>query len=412
MTLDQLLRQNIAGAQIFDPLSKQAGVSDWQYSGGGMDANGNPLELGIPDANKLAALQGYTFDWENTGPENTGTLTAYDPSGARVGSFNQQDQSMGSALAEFAALAAAGFGGVGMLGLGPLGGMLGGLGGAGSTAIGNGAFLGEAAAGGLGSAGTAGAGLGAGGAGMTAGGLGGAGTIAGSGMVAPTLGGSAGLGAGLGTAGGTAGTAAGAAGTGSFWGGLAKAAIGPAISTGVQLFAANKAAGAQRDATTQANNLQKYVYDTNRADNMPALQARNSALQQMQALLSDPSSLTTQPGYQFGLDQGTKTLQNGAAARGMTYSGAQGKALQRFGQDYAGTKLDQSFSRLSNLAQGGQPGANAVGSAATNYGNNVSNNLTAMGDANAAKYIVGGNAIGNAVNGLTAYGQRQGWWGG
>ena len=131
----------------------------------------------------------------------------------------------------------------------------------------------------------------------------------------------------------------------------------------------------------------------------------------MQSLLSDPSSLTTQPGYQFGLNEGTKTLNNGAAARGMTYSGAQGKALQRFGQDYAGTKLDASINRLSALASGGQPGASTSANAAQNYGTAVGNNLSAMGNANAAQYLVNGNAAGNALNGLSAYGQRQGWWG-
>lgn len=405
MTLQDLLRKNIAGQQILDPLAKQVGIADWQI-GDGMNEGGAMSQTGVVDPGKLAALQGYTFDWQNTGPANSGTLTAFDPSGAQIGQYAQEDQTAAQGLGEWAALAAAGFGGAGLLGLGPLGGALGGLGGAstaggGAPAIGNGAFLGETAAG-LGGSGaiTGGGGLSAG-----LGGAAGGGLSAGGGLMSPQLAAMGAGGAGLGGAGG-------AAGGGSFWGGLAKAAIGPALSTGVQMIGANQAAKAQQDATSKSNELQRYVYDTTRADNMPALQARNSALQQMQALLADPSSLTKQPGYQFGMDQGTKTLQNGAAARGMTYSGAQGKALQRFGQDYAGSKIDQSFNRLSALASGGQPGAGTIAGAAGNYGQTVGNNLTAMGDANAARYIVGGNAVGNAVNGLTAYGQRQGWWGG
>jgi hypothetical protein len=409
MTLDDLLRQNIAGAQIWNPLAKQAGVADWQYSGGGNDDSGNALQLGIPDAQKLQALQGYTFDWSNSGPENTGTLTAYDPNGNPVGSFNQQDQSFGSALGEFAALAGAGFGGLALAGAGPLAGAFGGAGGAGQVGSSVAGAGGEAAANLAAYGGTLTPAQVAATAGLDIGAAGAAGAgIAGGGMTAPMLGAKAGLGAGLGTVGAAGG---GAAGT-SFWGGLAKAAIPAAISTGVQMIGANQAAKAQQAATNQANNLQKYVYDTTRQDNMPALQARNSALQQMQSLLSDPSTLTSQPGYQFGMDQGTRAVNNGAAARGMTYSGAAGKALTKFGQDYAGTKLNDSFNRLSALAGAGQPGAGTIAGAGSQYGQTVGNNLTAMGDANAAKYIVGGNAIGNAVNGLTAYGQRQGWWGG
>ena len=229
--------------------------------------------------------------------------------------------------------------------------------------------------------------------------------------ITPTIGAAGG---GIGAAGGAAGlgAAAGAAGGGgSFWGALGKAAIGPAISAGAQMIGANMGGKALSDATGKANDLQRYMYDTTRADNMPALSARNNALTQIQSLLADPSSLTKDPGYAFGLNQGQKTLANGAAARGMTYSGAQGKALQRYGQDYAGTKLDQSVNRLSNLANIGQAGASTIANAGGNYANQTANNLTALGDARAAQYMVNSNAIGNAVNGLTAYGQKQGWWG-
>lgn len=41
------------------------------------------------------------------------------------------------------------------------------------------------------------------------------------------------------------------------------------------------------------------------------------------------------PGYQFGLDEGAKTVQASAAARGGLNSGATLKALTKFGNDYA-----------------------------------------------------------------------------
>lgn len=183
---------------------------------------------------------------------------------------------------------------------------------------------------------------------------------------------------------------AGGAAAGIPWGKVGAAAVAPAVSAGAQLIGANQAAGAMSDATDKANAL-----------NAPAVAARNSALEQMQALLKDPATITTQPGYQFGIDQGTKSLNSGAAARGQTYSGGQAKALTKFGQDYAGTKLDQSFNRLSQLASGGQSGTSQT-----------VDNITSQGNANAMPWVIGSNAVADGINGLTAYGQRKNWWGG
>lgn len=138
MSLEQLLKRNIASGQILEPLAKQAGAQGWEYMPDAVNESGNAIGTGVADRQQLMSspLAGYTFDWKDTGPANTGTLTAYDSTGKQAGAYNQQDQSTGSALGEFAALAAAGFGGLGALGLGPLGGMLGGLGGAGAAAEG------------------------------------------------------------------------------------------------------------------------------------------------------------------------------------------------------------------------------------------------------------------------------------
>lgn len=211
---------------------------------------------------------------------------------------------------------------------------------------------------------------------------------------------------------GAAGSLPGLSSGGIPWAEIGKASIGPLLSTGAQIYGANQASNAMADATNKANELQRYVYDTNRTDNMPALTARNSALEQMQALLKDPSTLTSQPGYAFGLNEGTKSLNSGAAARGMTYSGAQGKALTRYGQDYAGTKLNDSFNRLSALAGSGQAGAGQISQAGQNYGTQVGSNITNQGNANAMPWLVGSNAVADGINGLTAYGQRKNWWGG
>ncbi|MBK6865536.1 MAG: hypothetical protein IPG91_19495, partial [Ideonella sp.] len=113
----------------------------------------------------------------------------------------------------------------------------------------------------------------------------------------------------------------------------------------------------------------------------PYREAGTSALAGIQALLKDPSSITTMPDYQFGFDQGSKALQNSATARGTTYSGQQAKALQRYGNDYAGTKLGESFNRLASLAGIGQTATSQTNALGQNYANSTANNITDAGNA-------------------------------
>jgi hypothetical protein len=58
-----------------------------------------------------------------------------------------------------------------------------------------------------------------------------------------------------------------------------------------------------------------------------------------------PGEFTESPGYQFRLSQGVQALERGAVARGRQLSGAQGKALTRFGQDYASNEYDNFLRR-------------------------------------------------------------------
>jgi hypothetical protein len=187
------------------------------------------------------------------------------------------------------------------------------------------------------------------------------------------------------------------------------AILGGAIVGGVlQSRSAGKAAKAQSQSAAEANALQKYMFDQQRKDTAPYRKAGASALTQIQALLKNPSRVTREPGYQFGIDQGVNALENSASARGMTYSGAQAKALQQFGNDYGTTKIDQTYNRLSNIAGLGQVGVNPV--SGMNYANNVGSNMLGVGNAQAAAQIAKGSAYGNALNAGLAYGDRNGWF--
>lgn len=380
MTLNQLLKRNIVGGQVFAPLSKQAGVEDWEYSGGGVDAAGNPLQLGIPDANKLAALQGYTFDFNNTGPANTGTLTAYDPTGKQAGSYFQQDQSTGNALGEFAALAAAGFGGLGALGLGPLGGMLGGLGGAAGAAnpaIGNGAFLGEVA------------GFGAGGAG---GGLGGAAGAAGGGGVLSTL-------------------------ANSPWAKLIPAA-GQLLGTYMQAQSTKDAVRANAAQQQKALDLQQQMYQEGVARQQPFLQGGTEDYNRLRSLMSGGPGAAQQflqmdPGYGFRLSEGLKSLDRQAAARGGLISGGALKAAQRYGQDVASQEFGNAYGRLAGLAQVGPAAAGVTNQLGQNYASGASGVYGQLGETGANAALTRGSAYAGGLNQLgylagRYYGQQPG----
>lgn len=79
-------------------------------------------------------------------------------------------------------------------------------------------------------------------------------------------------------------------------------------------------------------------------------QTANSALQR---LLADPSSLSSLPGYQFQMDQGTRALDHSASAGGSLFSGRAGKALQSYGQGLADQTYGSQLQRLLGISQQG-----------------------------------------------------------
>lgn len=152
--------------------------------------------------------------------------------------------------------------------------------------------------------------------------------------------------------------------------------------------------------------------------------------------------LASEPGYQFGLDQGTQGINRGQAARGNFLSGAAMKELTRFNEDYAGTKFNEGFNRskstydtnlagrfneyntnltrrqnewntnlgayndnrnrifnfLNGVSSLGQNSAAQVGNNSQQVANNVSSNLLSSGNAAAAGTVGAGNALQSGIN--------------
>lgn len=184
--------------------------------------------------------------------------------------------------------------------------------------------------------------------------------------------------------------------------------------------AADTAAAAQRDASSSANALQRYMYDQNRSDQQPWMDAGKTALSQLQ----DPymsrqfsaQDLVKDPGYDFRMQQGQRNLESSAAARGNLNSGATLKALTRYGQDFASNEYsnaynrynadrDQRWNKLSSLAGLGQNAQNQVSNAGQSYANQFAQNQMDMGNAQAANAISQSNNMNNLLGqGITAYG--------
>lgn len=124
-------------------------------------------------------------------------------------------------------------------------------------------------------------------------------------------------------------------------------------------------------------------------------------------------ALRARPGYQFRLEEGLGARDASAASRGMLLSGAQQKAIERYGQDFASNEFDKEFNRLNALMGGGQVATNNINAAAGAYGNNATNALMNAGNARASGYINSGNAWANGMSGAAnAIGQGVGMYGG
>jgi hypothetical protein len=61
----------------------------------------------------------------------------------------------------------------------------------------------------------------------------------------------------------------------------------------------------------------------------------------------DPTNIQIDPGYKWRLGQGMQAMDRSAAAKGGVLSGGQGKALQRYAQDYASGEYQNAYDRAS-----------------------------------------------------------------
>lgn len=208
----------------------------------------------------------------------------------------------------------------------------------------------------------------------------------------------------------------------------ATAMVGGAVLGAVATtHAANKEAGAANHAT----DLENQQYQQTRSDNLPALGARNDALTRLEQLLGvggdhsapgfgsltgsiTPQNVESDPGYQFGLQQGQQAQKAAATARGMSDSGAALKEAARFGTDYATTKYDDAFNRelqdrqqqlnpFLSLAGAGQVGTSQIGAAGQLFGQEAGGNAITAGNASAQGSLGTASIFANTGNQLAGW---------
>jgi hypothetical protein len=188
------------------------------------------------------------------------------------------------------------------------------------------------------------------------------------------------------------------------------AAVGGAL---ISSSASRSAASQQSDATARATEEQARQYDQTRSDYAPFRQAGVNALGQLQKEMDTPMSsedvMRSDPGYQFGLDQGQQAIDRKTAAAGGRISGAALKAASEYGQNYATTGYNAAYqrrqdrlNRLQALAGFGQTATAGTAQAGAQTASNNANLMTGLANATGASTIAQGNIWGNAINAAAA----------
>lgn len=232
---------------------------------------------------------------------------------------------------------------------------------------------------------------------------------------------------------------------------VAGAIAGSAVlGAGTQMAGSGKASGAAKDAA----NLQKMQYLMTRQDLSPFTAAGAAVTPNLLSLATGSptgggpdfvdlayqnlplkmtqAELEQTPGYQFTRDQGLKSVQSSAAARGLGISGAALKGAAEYTTGLANkTYQDQfnlqqkrfadllelntgqqnvltnQYNRVADVAKIGANAAAGLGQQGVTAAQNAGNSLRAAGTAEGTGLINAGNAVSQGVQNYLGYQQFQ-----
>ena len=216
--------------------------------------------------------------------------------------------------------------------------------------------------------------------------------------------------------------------------------VGSYLSSQNSADASQNAANAQINAANQANATLQNVYNQSRTDLMPWMTVGGNALNQLGALNGiggytqaigqpgqpgyvaghptaagqpDYSAFMNSPDYQFALQQGMKSLDASAAARGRLYAGGYGQDLTNYAQGMATQNLNNYENRLMSISGQGQQAGEFGGQLGMQFAGMNGQNLMNAGNAAANNYMNQATAQNGFINNLGqmfGYGLQQ--WGG
>lgn len=223
--------------------------------------------------------------------------------------------------------------------------------------------------------------------------------------------------------------------TGAIIGSAAVAGIGGALISG---SAARSAAGTQADAANRAADIQSQQWQQTQSNMKPYMDLGQSYINPLQRAMGynqdssvDGNNMLQQrfsaptaeqaaqtPGYQFTLQQGLKSTQNSAAARGLgtsgaalkgaagystgladsTYNDVYNRALSTFKTNYS--NASDNAARVQGVVSNGQNAAGGLGALGAQTSGNISNTLMSGANASAAGTVGSANALTNALGGI------------
>ncbi len=182
------------------------------------------------------------------------------------------------------------------------------------------------------------------------------------------------------------------------------------LAGGAGIAGSAMASGAQRDAANTASQTQRDIYGQNRELLSPFVTGGQKAYGTLNDLLgvggnSDTMQKTLEglPGYQFTRDQGLKSVQNSAAARGLGSSGAAMKGAASFATGLANSTWGSYADRIQASANTGMGAGSAIAGVGQATGAGIANSQIAAGNASAAGYNGMANSFGNAAGALPLY---------
>ena len=199
------------------------------------------------------------------------------------------------------------------------------------------------------------------------------------------------------------------------------------LGAGSSIFGASQAASAQKKAAVAQANANLGMFNTMAGYLAPyrdvgqqyAGELKNRMGDLTAPIGLDQASLEKTPGYQFTLQQGLKSTQNSAAARGLGSSGAALKGAGTYAtgladntwKDVFNAQTTNAQNTWNRLLQGASLGGNAAagtGQGALSTGQNIGNALMNAGNAQAGAYTSFGNTGANLANNLGGYYAWQG----